>query len=260
VSFALPAAAPLVVAGVAIVLFAGVVRGYAGFGFSAISVAGLALLVSPASIVPAVFALEVLASLTLLRPALRECDGRWLAALAFGNALCIPLGVLVLAQVPETPLRLVIGALLLGLTAVQRLGFELRLAPTTAVRFAVGAASGLANGVAAIGGIVVAVLLGPAQLSPAALRATLIVMFLFTDVYALAWAAVLPAPADAAPLLDARTVAWFVCLAPAMLAGIAIGGRAFAGASAEVFRRRVLDLLLVVSALVVARAALDLIR
>lgn len=259
-SFALPAPGPLVAAGLAIVLFAGVVRGYAGFGFSAISVAGLALLVPPASVVPAVFALEVLASLTLLRAALRDLDGRWLAALALGNALCIPFGLLVLAYVPETPLRLVIGALLLGLTTVQRLGFELRLAPTTAARFAVGAASGLANGVAAIGGIVVAVLLGPAQLSPAALRATLIVLFLFTDVYALAWAAALPTPANAAPLLDTRTLAWFACLAPAMLVGIAIGRRAFAGASALAFRRRVLDLLIVVSGLAVARAGWDLIR
>lgn len=259
-TFAWPAAGPLVAAGMAIVVFAGIVRGYAGFGFSAISVAGMALLVPPASIVPAVFALEVLASLTLLRAALREFDGRWLAALALGNALCIPLGLVVLAYVPETPLRLVIGALLLSLTTVQRFGFELRLAPTAATRFAVGAASGLANGVAAIGGIVVAVLLGPSQLSPAALRATLIMLFLFTDVYALAWAAALPAPADAAPLLDARTLAWFVCLAPAMLVGIAIGQRAFAGASAAALRRRVLDLLIVVSGLAVARAGWDLIR
>jgi uncharacterized membrane protein YfcA len=254
-----PAPWPLVIGGMAIVLAAGVVRGYAGFGFSAISVAGLALLVPPASVVPAIFALEVLASVTLLRGALRDVDGRWLAALVLGNALCIPLGVLLLARIPETPLRLVIGALLLTLTAMQRLGLELKLAPTPATRFAVGAVSGLANGVAAIGGIVVAVLLGPAQLAPAALRATLIVLFLLTDVYALAWAGALPS-GDAPPLLDRATLAWAVSLAPSMLVGIAIGRRAFAGASPAAFRRRVLDLLLVVSALAMVRALIDLTR
>lgn len=258
-TFAWPAPWPVLAAGVAIVLAAGVVRGYAGFGFSAIAVAGLSLMVSPASVVPAIFALEVLASLTLLREALRDADRRWLAALAIGNAVGIPLGVALLAHVPETPLRLVVGALLLGLTAVQRLGLELRLAPTPATRLAVGAASGLANGVAAIGGIVVAVLLGPSQLAPAALRATLILLFLMTDLYALAWAALLPA-ADARPLVDGGTFAWALILAPAMLAGIALGGRAFRGASPEGFRRRVLDLLLVVSALAVLRAAIDLAR
>jgi uncharacterized membrane protein YfcA len=255
-----PAAWPIVVAGAAIVLCAGVVRGYAGFGFSAISVAGLALLVPPARIVPAVFALEVLASVTLLRAALRDVDGRWLFALVVGNALCIPLGVLVLARVPETPLRLVIGALLLTLTVVQRAGLELRLAATPLVRFGVGAASGLANGIAAIGGIVVAVLLGPAQLAPAALRATLIVLFLLTDVYALAWAAFVPADALSGSLLDRATLAWTACLAPAMLVGIAIGRRAFAGTSVAAFRRRVLDLLLVVSTLAIVRAGIDLAR
>ena len=249
----------LLVASLVIVLAAGIVRGFAGFGFSALSVAGLSLLVSPAKVVPAIFALEVLASVTLLRTALRDVDGRWLAALALGNALFIPLGVLVLARVAETPLRLVIGGLLLALTAAQRLGLELRLAPTAATRFAVGAASGFANGVAAVGGIVVAVLLGPSQLAPRALRATLIVLFLLTDVYALAWAAAMPS-ADAPPLLDRSTVNWVACLAPSMLVGIAIGRRAFAGASPEAFRRRVLDLLLVVSGLAVLRAVIDLVR
>lgn len=258
-TLAWPASGPVVAAGLAIVLAAGVVRGYAGFGFSALSVAGLSLLVPPASIVPAVFALEVLASLTLLREALRDVDGRWLAALALGNALCIPLGVALLAHVPESPLRFLVGALLLGLTAMQRFGLELKLAPTPATRFAVGAASGLANGVAAIGGIVVAVLLGPAQLAPAALRATLIVLFLLTDVYALAWAAFLPA-AGTAPLVDGSTLAWALLLAPAMLVGIALGGRAFRGASPQAFRRRVLDVLLVVSAFALGRAVGDLAR
>ena len=258
-TLAAPAPWPVLVAGLAIVFAAGIVRGYAGFGFSAISVAGLSLMVSPASVVPAIFVLEVLASATLLRDALRDADGRWLAALAHGNALCIPLGILVLAHLPETPLRLAVGALLLALAAMQRFGLELRLQPTVVTRFAVGAASGLANGVAAIGGIVVAVLLGPAQLAPAVLRATLIILFLLTDVYALAWAALLPA-AEAGPLVDGATAAWALLLAPPMLIGIALGSRAFRGASPAAFRRRVLDLLLAVSALAVLRAALEILR
>ena len=252
-----PASWPVVAAALAIVFAAGVVRGYAGFGFSAISVAGLALLVPPASVVPAVFALEVVASISLLKAALRDVDWRWLAWLVLGNALFIPLGVLVLARVPEEPLRLVIGVLLVVVAAAQRAGAELKLPPTPPVRFAVGAASGLANGVAAIGGIVVAVLLGPAQLSPAALRATLIVLFLLTDVYALGWTAIVPS-SHAEPLLGAATLAWALWLAPAMLAGIAVGHRAFAGASPAAFRRRVLELLIVVALLAIARALVDL--
>ncbi len=52
-----------------IVFAAGIVRGFAGFGFSALSVAGMSLLLPPAQVVPAVFVLEVVASLSLLREA-----------------------------------------------------------------------------------------------------------------------------------------------------------------------------------------------
>jgi len=247
-------------AGLAIVFFAGVVRGFAGFGFSAFSVAGLSLLVSPASIVPAVFILEVLASLTLVRSARHDVDWPWLGWLVFGNALFIPLGILVLASVPETPLRLVIGALLLLAAAMQRRGRRFDLAPTRSVRLAVGAVSGFANGVAAIGGIAVAVMLGTSRLSPAALRATLIALFLVTDLYALAWAAVVPSAHPGADrLLGAATVAWAVWMTPAMLAGIAIGKRFFTGISPATFRRRILDLLIVLATLSVARALADLV-
>ncbi len=254
-----PVAPAVLAAGVVIVFLAGIVRGFAGFGFSAFSVAGLSLLVSPASVVPAIFVLEVLASVTLLRSALRDVDVRWLAWLVLGNVLFIPLGILVLATVPETPLRLLIGALLLLAVAMQRSGRRLDLTPTPLVRLGVGAVSGFANGVAAIGGIAVAVLLGTSRLAPAALRATLIALFLVTDLYALACAAVVPAAAPAASaLLGPATVSWTIWMAPAMLAGIAVGRRSFAGASPQAFRRRVLDLLLVIAALSVVRALADL--
>lgn len=259
----LPASWPVLVAAVAIVFGAGVVRGFAGFGFSALSVAGLALLVPPAQVVPPIFALEVVASIALLREAWRDADRRWLAALVVGNALFIPLGVALLATLPERALRLVIGVLLLVGALAQRGGAVLALAPTRPARLFVGAVSGLVNGLAAIGGIVVAALLGPATLAPAALRATLILLFLFTDVYALACAAVASAiglhgGASGDTLVGPRTIAWTVVLAPAMLAGIAIGRRAFAGVSPAAFRRRVLDLLLAVAAIAVVRSIVDI--
>ncbi|MEO8081374.1 MAG: sulfite exporter TauE/SafE family protein [Caldimonas sp.] len=254
-----PVAIAVLVAGVGIVFLAGIVRGFAGFGFSAVSVAGLSLLVAPASVVPAIFILEVLASVTLLKSALPHVDWRWLGWLVLGNALFSPLGILVLASVPETPLRLVIGALLLAAAALQRRGRSFDLEPTRAVRFAVGSIAGLANGIAAIGGIAVAVLLGTSRLPPVALRATLIVLFLVTDLYALAWSALVPAGAHGtSPLLGPATLAWALWLTPAMLAGIAVGGRFFAGTSPTTFRRRVLDLLIVVAALSVTRALIDL--
>jgi uncharacterized membrane protein YfcA len=258
-------AAPLppatLAASLAIVCAAGIVRGFAGFGFSALSVAGLALLVSPAKVVPAIFVLEVLASISLLRSAARDIDWRWLGWLVAGNVLCLPLGILVLAWLPETPLRLLIGGLLLLAAGLLRGGYGLALAPSAPVRLAVGMASGFVNGVAAIGGIAVAVMLSTSQIAPAVMRATLIALFLFTDVYALACSALVSAATQApTELLGADTLRWAVWLAPAMLAGIWIGQRSFKGVSPAQFRRQVLNLLMVIAGISVMRAGVELLK
>lgn len=236
----------------AMVFAAGIVRGFAGFGFSALCVAGLSLFLPPAQVVPPVFMLEVLASMTLLRSAWRDVDWRWLAWLVAGNVVFIPLGVATLAWLPETPLRLVIGALMLTAALLLRNGVALGLAPTRGVRVAAGVVSGYVNGLAAIGGIAVAVIMSTAQMAPVAMRATLIVMFLFTDLYALASAALLGA--GGASLLGAQTLQHALWWAPAMLAGIWVGHRGFKRVSTARFRELVLNLLIVIAALGVLRA------
>ena len=257
----MPALDLTLAASLAIVFAAGVVRGFAGFGFSALCVAGLSLFMPPQQVVPAIFVLEVLASLTLLKEAWRDADARWLGWLVLGNALCIPLGVALLAFLPETPLRLAIGALLLLAAALLRAGVSAGLEPSSGVRLATGLVSGFVNGVAAIGGIAVAVLMSTTSLAPAAMRATMIALFLFTDLYALLWSAVMPAGGGGqAALLGEDTVWRAAAWAPAMLLGIAVGRRFFTGINPARFRRRVLELLIVIAALGVARAGVDLLR
>jgi uncharacterized membrane protein YfcA len=103
----------LLLPAMAVVFGAGMVRGFAGFGFSAPCVAGLLLFLAPARVVPPIFALEVLAGVTLLRGTWKDLDWPWLGWLVQGNALCIPLGMALLVVVPEGPLRALIGTLLL---------------------------------------------------------------------------------------------------------------------------------------------------
>lgn len=252
-----PLAWPGLILSLAVVFAAGIVRGFAGFGFSALCVAGMSLFLPPAQVVPPIFVLEVLASLTLLRSAWKDVDWHWLGWLVLGNALCIPLGVALLAFVGEMPLRLLIGALLLLAAALLRSGWGLARVPTPGMRLATGMVSGLVNGVAAIGGIAVAVMLSATALAPAAMRATMILMFLFTDLYALLWAGLMPA-AGGQPLLGSGTWRHALWLLPAMLVGIRVGQRAFRDVSPELFRRRVLDLLLLIAGLSVLRASIAL--
>lgn len=225
-----PLAPGTLVYSLCVVFAAGIVRGFAGFGFSAITVAGMSLVVSPALVVPAIFMLEILASLSQLRGIARDVDMPWLSWLMLGNLICIPVGVALLAWLPETPLRLLIGALLMAAALLLRGGAHVTLVPTRGVRLAAGLASGFINGVAAIGGIAIAVLLSTAKMAPAALRATLIALLLFSDVVSLICAALMPSSTHASGnLLGPDTLKWALWLAPAMLAGIWYGQRSFKG-------------------------------
>ena len=152
-------------------------------------------------------------------------------------------------------LRLLIGLLLLTAALLLRSGWQLALAPTRGTRLATGLVSGLVNGVAAIGGIAVAVMLSTTQMAPAVMRATLVLMFLLTDLYALAWASVFSTgEQQASALVGVDTLRWAVWLGPAMLVGIWAGNRLFRGMSPAHFRRRVINLLIVIALVSVLRA------
>ena len=243
----LPAAAPQLAYGVGVVLVAGIVRGFSGFGFSALTVAGMTLVVSPVQVVPAVFLLEVLASLSLMRSIWRDIDWAWLKPLLTGNALAIPLGVWMLAGVPEAPLRATVSLVILTATILLLNGFHPPWKDSPALRLGTGLVSGVITGVAAIGGMAVAVMLVATTISGAAVRATLIALFFATDVYALAWV-------GGHGLLDRTLVAWVAWLAGPMLIGIWIGSRHFLKVDETGFRRGVLSVLAGIAALGLVRS------
>lgn len=260
-NFALPPfGAPTLVFSLCVVFAAGMVRGFAGFGFSAITVAGMSLVVSPALVVPALFILEILASVSQLRSVARDIDMPWFKWLALGNLLFIPLGLVLLAWLPEVQLRLLIGALLLMAAISLRNARHAVLLPTMRVKFAAGAASGFITGVAAIGGITLAVLLSATRMAPSALRATMIALLLFSDVVALAGAALIPTSVSTSGhLFGADTLRWALWLAPAMLVGIRVGQRSFSDISPDQFRRHVLNLLIVLAVLSLSRSVFSLV-
>ena len=248
---------PVLALGVLVALAAGIVRGFAGFGFSALTVAGLSLFVAPSQIVAAVLALEVLASVSLIRAASRDADAAWLRWLLIGNALCIPIGIAMLVVLPETLVRLLVGSALFVSAALLRLAGERSFAAGLRLRIGAGVASGLLNGIAASGGVAAALLMTAARVPAAALRGTMITMLLYAGAYALLCAGI-ASQAGGKSLLGPETLRWALLLGPAMFVGIWIGRRSFSVVDPKRYRVFVLKLLMVISALGAARAALDL--
>ena len=245
----------------AVVLLAGAVRGFAGFGFSALSVSALSLFLPPAQVIPPLLMLEIAASITLLRSAWKDTDWTWLSWLMLGNVLCIPVGLALLSYAPENTVRLLIGLVLVVVVSLQLRGLRWTGAPTRRLRLLTGLVSGLVNGVAAMGGLGVVVMLNASSLSPLVLRATLVLLFLFGDIYALLCAGLMPTSAHlGAPLLGWETLRLALALLPAMLLGMALGQRLFHGVSPQRFRRYVLQLLLLLALITLTRAAWQLLH
>ena len=243
----LPAPALQLAYGMAVVLLAGLVRGFAGFGFSALTVAGMSLFISPAQVVPVAFVLEVFASLSLLRSVWGSIHWGWLRPLLIGNAFAIPIGVWMLAVIPDGPLRAIVSIVILAAALLLLSGVKAPWSDTSALRLGTGFVSGIFNGLAAIGGMAVAVMLFTTSISGAAARATLIALFFATDLYSLAWA-------GGNGLLDANLVRWVGWLLVPMLIGIALGSRHFLRVDEAAFRRAVLRVLAAIAALGLVRA------
>lgn len=252
---------PMLAGALLVSLGAGVVRGFSGFGYSALTVAGLVIFVAPSAIVPAVLSLEVLASIGMWRAATAEADGAWLRWLLPCNLVLVPVGVALLAILPEVQLRLLLsGSLLCSALLLWRLS-EPTLAASARLRFAAGIGSGLLNGLAASGGVAAAMLMAATRPAPAAMRATMISFVFFTCAYTLVCAALVPlGTTRGTPLLGIDTLRWALLLAPSMFVGIWIGQRSFANADPQRYRRNVLLLLVSISAFGALRSIFELLR
>ena len=235
-----------------VVLLAGVVRGLTGFGFSALCVSSLSVFMPPSQVVPALFVLEIAASISLLKTSWPDVHWPWLRVLAWGNLLFIPLGVLTQQSLPDNMLRLLI-AVVIGVIALAQLrGLRPQGPPGKGLQWGTGMVSGWLNGLAAIGGIAVAMVFNQTRLAPAVMRASLVVFFLFTDLFALLCLALMAHLAIVPTSLhdiSGPTAFWSVAWLPAMLLGIWLGHRQSARISPERFRRGVQILLVLIAVL-----------
>lgn len=134
------------------VLAAFAVRGYSGFGSSLVAVPALTLVLPPVRIVPAIFALEFLASVSLLPSVRRDVNWRSLAWIVAGCVLAMPVGVVVLTHAPLAAMRLAISLVVVTAAVLLLRGFALSRTPGAVVTFLVGCLSGLLNGSVGIGG------------------------------------------------------------------------------------------------------------
>lgn len=223
-----------------VLIVAGFVRGYSGFGFSAITVTALSIFLLPIEIVPVVIFLEVLASLHMLPKAWNQTDWKLIFWLMLGATVATPLGVWVLATLPEKPMRITLCLVVLGLSFLLLRGQKISNPEHSGTRFSAGLVSGLFNGAAAIGGLPVVLFLIAAAAEAAILRATMASYFLFTEFLAIGFVYF-------NDLLNIEMF-WRVTLfALPMIIGVQLGSRHFFNANPESFKRFALSMLVLLA-------------
>ena len=186
---------------------AGVLRGYAGFGFALAAAPALSLILAPADMVPAVTVIALFGGLRLVVKVRHAADwpSTWL--LLAGAVVGLPFGIAMLRHLPADLMRALIGIVVLGSVLLLWRGFAISHAPSRAMRLGLGVISGLLNGSTSMGGPPVIIFFLASPAGAAAGRASLIIYFFFLSIVTLALAAFgglldlespLSQPADAA--------------------------------------------------------------
>ena len=151
-----------------------------GFGFALLAMPLLTAIVGPQDAV-AVAAVGSLAGGGMMAWRLRHLtDRRRLRRLVLGALAGLPLGVLVLAHVPDTPLRIAVAVAVLAAVGVLATGFHLR-SERPALEVGAGFASGVSGGAIGISGPPVVLVLQAARMEQHAFRATTVAFFTVTN-------------------------------------------------------------------------------
>jgi len=225
------------------------IRGYSGFGFSALTVTSLALILPPSEIVPTAYMLEIAASIHMLPLVWRSIDWKILRWLFFGVVMGTPFGITFLEEVPQEIMRLVISGIVLTASLLLWKNIRFRSSANWYSILAVGFFSGVINGAAGIGGLPVVLFFLSISASSTLTRSTMVAYLFISDIYAV----MLPGSQQLISTeLLGRTVIFLIPL----FAGIYLGHRSFVKTSPESFRKFTLGLLIFLSVAIIIRSVL----
>jgi uncharacterized membrane protein YfcA len=230
------------------VLVAALVRGYCGFGYSAMVISASSLVTNPLNFVAVVVIAEALMSAQSWSGLSHEVDWRRVGWLLAGAAIGMPVGLWALSFVSEDGARAVVSVYVLTMCLILMAGIRLKSEVGGAGNFGTGVLSGLANA-PGMGGLPVAAFFAAQPMAPAVFRATLVAYFPILDILSapLYWMAGLVT-------LDTFWASLFVL--PLTLIGNWLGGRHFFRTDPQDFRRFAIILLAGLAGLGLLRAVI----
>ena len=234
-----------------IVLVASIIRGYVGFGFSAIVVAGASLFLPTREVVPLVLLLEVIASLQMVNQVWQHVNWRMVFSIFAASLLFIPLGQYVLLWVEVEPMRVIAAILMLAAVVLTAKGRSFPVKNDPKGWFLIGTVSGYMNGLLAMGGMWAMIFLLNSGIKVATVRASLVAMLFTTNSYAVL-------TGSSQGLFNNTSLVRSILVLPALFLGVWIGSRKFESSNANTYKKVVLWVLAALAVTLLLRALLPL--
>ena len=167
-----------------IILVASIVRGFNGFGFSAISVSGLSFILPAIEIVPIILLLEVFISIFMIPYIWNKIDWKFVFQILIGIIVGSPIGLFLLKYLSPNITHLIICVVVIFFSLLLMKGYTNLKINNLISKVVTGIISGIVNGFSTLGGLPVALFLLVTSIQPAIIRGSLAALFFLTDTYA----------------------------------------------------------------------------
>ena len=228
------------------VFIASVIRGFNGFGFSAICISGFSFILPAIEIVPIILALEVIISIFMAPYIWNKIDWKFVFKILLGIVIGSPIGLYLLKDLNPETTHLSVCLLVIFFSILLMKGYSNQKINNNYGKIFTGIISGTLNGLTTLGGMPVAFFLLTTAIQPAVIRGSLAALFFLTDIYAF----ILSSFAGIVDMTTIFRVIPLICILPI---GVFIGNKFFIKSKEETYRKVVFYFLIFISVLGISR-------
>ena len=163
-----------------ICFFAGLIRGFSGFGLSAFVMSLALTIIPPIELIPVCWWMEFVASVFMIRNGWKDSDKKISIILWLGAVFGLPIGIALTTILDFQTSKIVALVLILMLALILLRNFKIQFLSTSVGTISSGVFAGVATGLASIGGMIVAIYVLASQNSARRVRAS-IVLYIFLN-------------------------------------------------------------------------------
>ena len=230
-----------------VVFIASIIRGFNGFGFSAICISGFSFILPAIEIVPIILALEVIISIFMVPYVWNKIDWNFVFKLLIGITIGSPIGLYLLKYLSSDVTHLSACIFIIFFSYLLMKGYENKKIDNSYAKIFTGIISGTLNGLTTLGGMPVALFLLVTSIQPAVIRGSLAALFFLTDIYAFVLSSM-------SGIVNITTIYRILPLIIILPIGVYIGDKFFVKSKEKTYRKVVFYFLIFISIFGVLRA------